>query len=246
MKLVFSKLDISFSVAEPIGRTDGRIVGGKEVSIETVPYQVSLQQNNRHVCGGSIISINKILTAGHCSEYPASSYVVRAGSSIWNQGGSVHKVVDLVLHSLYDNSPDYVPVNDIALMQVYPSFKLDNSRKIIPLFTGNVPADSAGTVSGWGSTVLRILNLRAVTVPMITKNECRRAYQRYLDLPPGQVCAVSENGGKDACQGDSGGPLVINGRLAGIVSWGIGCAEKNHPGVYTEVAYHLSWIRRYI
>ena len=52
--------------------------------------------------------------------------------------------------------------------------------------------------------------------------------------------------GKDSCQGDSGGPLtcVFDGQpvLTGIVSWGHGCAEEGHPGVYVDVAHYVDWI----
>jgi trypsin len=50
------------------------------------------------------------------------------------------------------------------------------------------------------------------------------------------ICAGVPGGGKDACQGDSGGPLVVDGQLVGIVSWGVGCAEADFPGVYSNVA----------
>jgi trypsin len=56
------------------------------------------------------------------------------------------------------------------------------------------------------------------------------------------ICAAVPGGGKDACQGDSGGPLVVGGKLVGIVSWGIGCAEADYPGVNSNVATLKSFV----
>lgn len=51
-------------------------------------------------------------------------------------------------------------------------------------------------------------------------------------------------------QGDSGGPLVCkqNSRwyVVGIVTWGQGCAEPHHPGVYMNVKHYLYWIKQTI
>ena len=50
-------------------------------------------------------------------------------------------------------------------------------------------------------------------------------------------------------QGDSGGPLFqCNGNCnqVGIVSWGVGCAEARHPGVYTRVSHYMDWIRNIV
>ena len=49
-------------------------------------------------------------------------------------------------------------------------------------------------------------------------------------------------GGADSCQGDSGGPLSCNGKLTGIVSFGIGCGRPMYPGIYTKVEMYASWI----
>ena len=47
-------------------------------------------------------------------------------------------------------------------------------------------------------------------------------------------------------QGDAGGPLVcqFNDRWIqmGIVSWGVHCALKEVPAVYTDVRFYKDWV----
>lgn len=57
-----------------------------------------------------------------------------------------------------------------------------------------------------------------------------------------RMICTHDKGGKDACNGDSGGPLTCGGKLAGVVSWGIGCARPDNPGVYTNLAKFHRWI----
>ena len=77
----------------------------------------------------------------------------------------------------------------------------------------------------------------------MTDSDCRKSYFNELNYDSDtMICAGYLEGGKDSCQGDRGGPLVCYGELQGITSWGIGCAERDHPGVYTKVCKLVDWI----
>jgi hypothetical protein len=104
-------------------------------------------------------------------------------------------------------------------------------------------------VTGYGLTIpgnnaSKSDTLRVATVPVISDNTCGHpAVYGGVFAKTFHICAGFLAGGIDSCQGDSGGPLqtaagAASGatRLAGVVSFGVGCAEPNSPGVYTRVA----------
>ncbi|TMW50322.1 hypothetical protein DOY81_004599, partial [Sarcophaga bullata] len=83
--------------------------------------------------------------------------------------------------------------------------------------------------------------LRYVDVDIVSTSKCASSTYGYgSKVTPTMICAYSI--GKDACQMDSGGPLVSGGLLVGVVSWGVGCAYTNYPGVYADVAALRSWV----
>jgi len=121
------------------------------------------------------------------------------------------------------------------------------------------PEESAPvTVMGWGdidpSDGQELSDsLMEVEVNVISNKECDDSdgkFGSYKDsITSNMLCAREEGGGEDSCQGDSGGPLVIKGAKAsediqvGVVSWGIGCASKDYPGVYSRVSAQYDWIK---
>ena len=98
--------------------------------------------------------------------------------------------------------------------------------------------------------------LREVEVGVIGTQVCNNNYEAVLGrlerkIDGSLLCAGFGEGGRDACQGDSGGPLVHSGSqgvhtLVGIVSSGIGCARRDIPGLYTDVASLRGWIHKSI
>jgi hypothetical protein len=111
--------------------------------------------------------------------------------------------------------------------------------------------DVAPHLDDKGHVVHESQELRMVRLDPVPRAWCARNRHYRGKITAGVVCAGYGPGGRDSCQGDSGGPLVgMDGddpeALVGIVSGGYGCALPDVPGVYTNVAHYLPWIRQVV
>lgn len=243
---------------EPIQASEQEIVGGTNTTIAANPWQVSLQSSSgSHFCGGSVLNANWILTAQHCVNSNgtiskpgrvAAGSTTRSGMST---SGQIRTVAEVVVY------PGYVDANygkDVALLRLSSPLDLSGSNvKAIGLVTaadaasGVTNAGVVARVTGWGTLTSGGSTLpdtlQTVDVNLITNSSAQSSY-------PDETIGADQLGaaapGKDSCQGDSGGPLtVLKGStrvLAGVVSWGYGCADSRYPGMYARVSEFESWI----
>jgi secreted trypsin-like serine protease/subtilisin-like proprotein convertase family protein len=255
----------AFTQGEPAQPNAPAIVGGREAEPGEWPWQVALINAGGHpyddqYCGGSLISADWVVTAAHCAEgEEADDIQVLAGihNLVAADPGFVRlDVAEIIIH------PDYGVANqydsDIALLRLATPAPLRSpSGAALPiakvaLVTENVGAlvGVQATVTGWGNRQPGggdyPAALHEVEVPIIANADCRAAYGDSITNT--MVCAGLPEGGKDSCQGDSGGPLVVfssarsRWELAGVVSWGHGCALPGVPGVYARVSTFAHWI----
>lgn len=129
---------------------DGRIVGGVPIDISDAPYQVSLQSHGSHICGGSIISENYVITAAHCTNGNyARNFKVRVGSSKFNSGGELVQVKTIVQHEEFDYyNIDY----DYSLLELETPLTFDENVQAVslPEDDEDIEDGSLCLVSGWG------------------------------------------------------------------------------------------------
>ncbi|XP_055905508.1 trypsin-1 [Eupeodes corollae] len=223
----------------------GRIVNGKIATAGEFTYQLSLRRNNKHICGASVLSNQWAISAAHCVENKRSSYSIRAGTNRRSSGGTIMNVQEILIHPLYNSDTMNC---DVSLLRTQNILRGDFIEPIVlPKPTQPVPSDLAAMVSGWGHTgsseETLPEELKYAQVYTIDQQECTELLRNYGVVTNAMFCASARL--VDACQGDSGGPLNLNGVLIGVVSWGIGCADPDFPGVYTRLAYPpvRNWIQ---
>ncbi|MFN2125351.1 MAG: trypsin-like serine protease [Candidatus Promineifilaceae bacterium] len=223
-------------------------------------------------CGAVLVDDFWVVTAAHCVEdADTADFEVALGvHNLIKPEANYQRIApkDIFIH------PDYDPYSydsDIALIRLQtPALITEGEGEGLPVQPLVLVAPDAGslagflaTVTGWGNQIAQPdpggydypATLQQVEVPIVSNEECNTAYGD----PDSQV--ITENmlcagyiykGGYDSCYGDSGGPLVIQmpeseeWQLAGLVSWGYGCAYPGSPGVYTRISEFTNWVTEFI
>ena len=128
--------------------------------------------------------------------------------------------------------------------QVSVPFTYGLAVRAITMIATEPANGTLAVVTGWGAlssdnTTLPS-QLQAVEISIAVRTACVSAYAPDRTITANMVCAGAS--GQGICNGDFGGPLVAGGHLAGIASWATGCADAQHPGVYTSVAKLKSFV----
>ncbi|GAB3275551.1 S1 family peptidase [Parasphingorhabdus pacifica] len=224
-------------------RSQARVLGGAESSTAEAPWTVALiGETGAHFCGGTLVSATKVVTAAHCTvdprtgetRDPESLQAVAGRTDLRTNEGFVGDVERVWVHPEYT---DFSQGEDLAVLTLAEPLPQETLPLVEPGDAESYRAGTPGRVYGWGRTSewsSSSPQLRSVEVPVVADADCKATYPEYDGAA--MLCAGVPEGGRDACTGDSGGPLVVNGRLAGVVSYGNGCGRPNTPGVYTRVS----------
>uniref|UniRef100_A0A663MN26 Peptidase S1 domain-containing protein n=1 Tax=Athene cunicularia TaxID=194338 RepID=A0A663MN26_ATHCN len=218
------------------------IVGGSTAARGEWPWQVSLWlRRKEHKCGAVLIADRWLLSAAHCFDIYSDPrmWVAFLGTPLLSGiDGKMEKIFRIYKHPFYNvYSLDY----DVALLELSTPITFSNTIKPICLpDNSHIFHEGARCfITGWGSTkeggTAPPEGSPTPTLPCHPPRETRH-------LPFPLRCPRCS-----PRQGDAGGPLACkepSGKwfLAGITSWGYGCARPYFPGVYTKVTAVQGWI----
>jgi secreted trypsin-like serine protease len=233
-------------VGAPAAQADvhAGIVGGSTTTTTTYPFMMQITDASQNqFCGGTLVSATKVVTAAHCMVGETTSSVRVVGGRTYLNGtnGTVSRVSKIWINPSYTDATNG---NDVAVLTLSTSMSYTTAPYVASTDTAVYATGATARILGWGTTSesgSSSNQLRTATVPIVSNTSCASSYGSDF-VASDMVCAGYTSGGVDTCQGDSGGPLLIGGVLAGITSWGEGCAEAGYPGVYTRLTTFSSLV----
>lgn len=133
---------------------DFRIAGGAPVTIDRAPWQLSLQTNHqprRHICGASLISANRALTASRCFNIYSRppGYIVLAGTSTLQHPSGFHTQLERIIYHPRGSTNN--ALNDLAVLWLlHPAPLGPTIRPIrLPVSNAPIPYGTQALIVGW-------------------------------------------------------------------------------------------------
>jgi hypothetical protein len=217
-----------------------QIIGGSQTTIGAAPYMLQLWYSNDATgetifCAGTLVAPNKVMTAAHCVsglDWIKNGLVLGGSATLLDENAKQALVKRQWVNPRYNPS---TTDNDVAVLTLDRTLPLSTAKIAANTDSALYTAGTNATVYGWGLTgsgpdATQPDVLKQATLPLQSDATCDDALKASLgeDMFANghMVCAGPVSTGDDAtttttCSGDSGGPLVVNGRVAGIVSWGV-------------------------
>ncbi len=242
-----------------------RIIGGEFVEAGDYPYYVEMGG-----CGGALIAPDVVLFAAHCppNRFEDKQVMIGGIKSFSIEGGGLGRFCDEIVRDPKYGTGESASNYDFALCKLNRPVEDYNTGNVrlemnwdenIPSEGDNLQVMGYGTEEYGPSSPSLTEDLMHVTVSYISNEECS-SNDKYggtrFSITDAMLCAGVPEGGKDACQGDSGGPIVrrsinkddgtIVDTHVGVVSWGIGCANSEYPGVYARTSSRMDWIKKHM
>lgn len=243
-----------------------RVIGGNTASEGQFPWMVEMRfLDDEHLCGGTLIHPQWVLTAGHCALVGEDANMRLIANSVINAQGLAGPNAEELQVDLIVYHPDYDGENgpDLALIRLAQSASAAPVVVLPPAQAALLANGDSALVLGWGtadtSTLMMSDSLQYAAVSLVDHGTCQALYANAsydffgLNGTPGLICAGAFEGNSltGTGNGDSGGPLLVmhqgQWKQVGVVYGGEGShVTEEHPGIFTTTAHNWEWIQSVI